>query len=251
MPKTLIGIDTKPQKEESGILNVSELFTDTLQGEGIYSGHPATFLRLQGCPVGCVWCDTAQIWNKGNRFSNEELFSILEENGIIEKFRTAEHHLVITGGSPLLQQKGLESFLTEFVERYKFRPFIELENECSVLPSETIVQYVKCWNNSPKLNNSGVSLYKRYFPTILCYMNSLPNSWFKFVISNKEDWDEIYKGFVKTRYVDLEKIILMPQGATKEELEKNRVTVAEMAMDYGVRFSDRLQVTLYSDRQGV
>lgn len=35
---------------------INEMF-QTLQGEGYFTGVPAIFIRLQGCPVGCAWCD--------------------------------------------------------------------------------------------------------------------------------------------------------------------------------------------------
>ncbi len=38
---------------------INEMF-QTLQGEGYFTGVPAIFIRLQGCPVGCAWCDTKQ-----------------------------------------------------------------------------------------------------------------------------------------------------------------------------------------------
>lgn len=236
---------------KTGTLKVSELFTDTLQGEGIYIGYPSTFLRLKGCPVGCKWCDSSEIWTKGQAYSEEELFLLFEENGLIEKLRTEEHHLVITGGSPLLQQVNLESFLNHFISRYNFKPFIEIENECSMKPSSKMVEYVDCWNNSPKLESSLVRKNIRYKPEVISYMNSLKNSWFKFVVSSRDEWAEIHRDFIRPRIVDMDKIILMPQGSTKEMLEVTRPIIAEMAMEYGVRFSDRLQVTLYSDRKGV
>lgn len=40
---------------------VNEIFL-TLQGEGQWQGVPATFVRLQGCDVGCPWCDTKHTW---------------------------------------------------------------------------------------------------------------------------------------------------------------------------------------------
>jgi len=40
---------------------VNELF-QTIQGEGFYTGMPAIFIRLQGCDVGCAWCDTKNTW---------------------------------------------------------------------------------------------------------------------------------------------------------------------------------------------
>ncbi len=36
---------------------------ETIQGEGVYTGVPSVFVRLQECPVGCAWCDTKQTWN--------------------------------------------------------------------------------------------------------------------------------------------------------------------------------------------
>lgn len=43
------------------MLPVNEIF-ETLQGEATFTGTPAVFLRLQGCPVGCPWCDTKHTW---------------------------------------------------------------------------------------------------------------------------------------------------------------------------------------------
>lgn len=43
------------------MLRVNEMFA-TIQGEGYWSGTPAVFIRLQGCPVGCPWCDTKHTW---------------------------------------------------------------------------------------------------------------------------------------------------------------------------------------------
>ncbi len=42
---------------------INEMF-QTLQGEGYFTGVPAIFIRLQGCPVGCARCDTKHTWEK-------------------------------------------------------------------------------------------------------------------------------------------------------------------------------------------
>jgi len=39
-------------------LRIHEYFLETIQGEGFWSGCPADFIRLWGCPVGCSFCDT-------------------------------------------------------------------------------------------------------------------------------------------------------------------------------------------------
>ncbi|MGY8878270.1 MAG: 7-carboxy-7-deazaguanine synthase QueE, partial [Pseudoalteromonas sp.] len=44
---------------------INEVF-ETIQGEASFTGTPSIFLRLQGCPVGCSWCDTKQTWDVDN-----------------------------------------------------------------------------------------------------------------------------------------------------------------------------------------
>lgn len=94
--------------------NVNEIF-ETIQGEGIFTGVPSIFIRLQGCPVGCSWCDTRQTWDALPQ--DEIRFSALlekcEDNPhwatattndiikhLIEHYRAK--HVVITGGEPCI-----------------------------------------------------------------------------------------------------------------------------------------------------
>ena len=90
---------------------VNEIF-DTIQGEGILTGRAATFIRLQGCLVGCVWCDTKYTWMKGGtRMTVDEILD-----------QVHRPYAVITGGEPTLY--NLDSLLTPLKER---RIFTSLE----------------------------------------------------------------------------------------------------------------------------
>ncbi|RYY38434.1 MAG: 7-carboxy-7-deazaguanine synthase QueE [Chitinophagaceae bacterium] len=68
----------------------------TLQGEGLYQGKAAYFIRLGGCDVGCVWCDVKESWDA----SAHPHKTIIEMVAMVRA--TAAPIVVITGGEPLL-----------------------------------------------------------------------------------------------------------------------------------------------------
>jgi 7-carboxy-7-deazaguanine synthase len=74
-------------------LRVTEIF-HSIQGESTWAGLPCTFVRLTGCPLRCVWCDTEYAFHGGERTSLEEILRRVEETGtpLVE----------ITGGEPLV-----------------------------------------------------------------------------------------------------------------------------------------------------
>lgn len=75
------------------IVNLNEVF-HSIQGEAYWTGTPALFIRLQGCTVGCPWCDTKESWGvKPNLVMDEAAISDLLE-------KSPERHVVITGGEP-------------------------------------------------------------------------------------------------------------------------------------------------------
>lgn len=195
-------------------------------------------------------CDTTEVWRQGNSYTIQEIFNLIEENNLVEKFRSGQH-LILTGGSPLLQQVPLIYFIEQFITRFGFKPYIEVENECVKQPLDRLIELVDQWNNSPKLNNSGMKVLLRYKPEILTFMNSLRNSWFKFVIENEEDWKEVERDFLETKLINKEKVILMPCGDTQEKLNITRPIVADLACREGIRFSDRLHVTIWDKKTGV
>lgn len=254
MPKTLIKQLPDQAREErsdgSMSLKIAEMFCDTIQGEGINSGVPSTFIRLQGCTLVCVWCDTLDVWKHGNPYSIEEIFDMFEQHGMIEKFKNGQH-IIFTGGSPLKQQIALLQFCRRFGARYDFLPHYEVENECVLEPNEDLVRFISTWNNSPKLANSGMKERARYKPDIIKKTAQFKNSWFKFVVDCEEDWEEINEFFIQTNLVSKDQIILMPEGEDQEKLNKTREVAADMAIKHNVRFCDRQHVTIWNKKTGV
>jgi 7-carboxy-7-deazaguanine synthase len=76
------------------MLTVNEVFF-SIQGEGSRAGRPCVFLRLTGCPLRCVWCDTAYAFHEGTR---------RDEEGLLARLRGFPARLLcLTGGEPLAQ----------------------------------------------------------------------------------------------------------------------------------------------------
>src|SRR5947207_15154904 len=77
------------------MLRVTEIF-HSIQGESTHAGRPCTFVRLTGCPMRCVWCDSEYTFSGGAQFSIEQ---------ILDQVGTYGGSLVeVTGGEPLAQK---------------------------------------------------------------------------------------------------------------------------------------------------
>lgn len=241
------GLFTQFGLVDNEVLHVSEFFADTIQGEN-FVGYPATFLRLQGCTLNCVFCDTVEVWTKGNPYTIDQLLLICEKERLVERFKAGQH-LVITGGSPLRQQRRVVAFIRAFVFAFGFKPFIEIENEVILPVSKDLADLVDCWNNSPKLNNSGNTIKSK--PEVVKATAMLPNSWFKFVVKSEEDWTEINETYILTGLIQKRYIVLMPMAATLAELIENREAVVNIAVRENVRYSSREHIAIWDRKTGV
>lgn len=116
-------------------MKVNEIFY-SLQGEGVYTGTAAVFLRLSGCNMKCWFCDT-----KGHEQGTE-----MTEEEIAERVsQYPARHIVITGGEPTMQ---LNARLTRLLHEKGF--FIQIEtNGALPLKDGTEVDWITC---SPKGN---------------------------------------------------------------------------------------------------
>lgn len=231
-------------------IKIAEFFSRTLQGEGVSAGTPAAFLRVKDCTLDCVWCDSASVWKSGNPYTVFELLQLMQDSELVEDLKKG-HHLVLTGGSPLKQQKQLANLLALFQIRFGFIPYIEVENECMLLPDPAFSQFVAQWNNSPKLSNCGMKKQIYHKPQIIQATAQLPNSWFKIVVSKPEEWDEIDKDFLQTKIISREQLILMPCGDNRELLNETREMVADIAIREGVLYSDRIHIVLWNKKTSV
>src|SRR5688572_22740550 len=83
--------------EARPFLRVTEIF-HSIQGESTWAGLPCTFIRLTGCPLRCVWCDTEYSFYGGEKIALDALIARVREIGtpVVE----------ITGGEPLIHKNA-------------------------------------------------------------------------------------------------------------------------------------------------
>ena len=79
-------------------LKITEIFL-SLQGESSFAGWPTTFVRLTGCPLRCVYCDTAYAFYGGQWRGIDDVVG--------EVSRLGARHVCVTGGEPLAQKSAL------------------------------------------------------------------------------------------------------------------------------------------------
>jgi 7-carboxy-7-deazaguanine synthase len=89
------------------VLTVNEVFF-SIQGEGTRAGRPCVFVRLTGCPLRCVWCDTAYAFHEGTRREEDDVIAEIE--------RRPARLLCLTGGEPLAQPAAFP-FVSRLLDR--------------------------------------------------------------------------------------------------------------------------------------
>ncbi|MGW8265337.1 MAG: radical SAM protein [Longimicrobiales bacterium] len=107
-------------------LRVTEIF-HSIQGESTWAGLPCAFVRLTGCPLRCVWCDTEYSFHGGEKLSLREIIRRVEEMGsdLVE----------ITGGEPLIHANAFV-LAAELLDR-GFTVLVETSGAVDVSPLDS------------------------------------------------------------------------------------------------------------------
>lgn len=92
--------------ERADQLKITEVFY-SLQGEALQVGLPTVFVRLTGCPLRCVYCDTTYSFHGGEWRSFESLLAEIKRHGT--------PHVCVTGGEPLAQ-RNCSQFMSLLLE---------------------------------------------------------------------------------------------------------------------------------------
>jgi 7-carboxy-7-deazaguanine synthase len=224
---------------------VNEIF-HSLQGEGLLAGLPCVFIRLAGCPVGCVWCDTKYAWdaNEGEELPIPEII-----NKIV---KWPCRYVVITGGEPMVNPQ-LPDLARALKERNKH---ITIETA-----GIKFVAGLACdlMSVSPKLSNSGQKIKTAPlrpgsgragpFSSIRQLIRRYPYQ-LKFVVDSPDDLPEIQRAVEQIGGVSAEKVMLMPQAKKRDELIAKSPMVAQLCKEAGYCFCQRLHILLYDGMKG-
>jgi 7-carboxy-7-deazaguanine synthase len=107
-------------------LRITEIF-HSIQGESTWSGLPCTFVRITGCPLRCVWCDTTYSFHGGDRMTLEEIVSQVQAFGtsLVE----------LTGGEPLVHPNAFR--LAEMLLDDGFTVLVETSGAVDVAPLDS------------------------------------------------------------------------------------------------------------------
>jgi 7-carboxy-7-deazaguanine synthase len=112
-------------------LKITETFV-SIQGEADAIGWPTLFIRLTGCPLRCVYCDTQYAFHGGEWRTVEQLLEVASGSGV--------RHVCVTGGEPLAQKACLE--LLERLCDAEYRVSLETSGAMDVAPVDPRVSRV-------------------------------------------------------------------------------------------------------------
>jgi 7-carboxy-7-deazaguanine synthase len=215
---------------------VSEIFR-SIQGEGPSAGTPAHFVRLQGCSVGCHWCDTKYSWDPraGSELTPETIWSQARALGEAPL-------LVVTGGEPL-EHAGLARLLEQGLDRWS-----RVEVETSGVAPPPLSHPRLFYNVSPKLPSATPGWAGSWAASAAWVAEA--NATFKIVVGDPPDPDDALR-LIAEHGIPAARVMLMPEGLTDERVRAHAQALTELCKRTGFRMSPRLHVWLWGAKRGV
>jgi 7-carboxy-7-deazaguanine synthase len=194
------------------LLRITEIFL-SVQGESSHAGRPCSFVRLTGCPMRCVWCDSEYTFTGGTKLNFDEIFAKLEDFGckLVE----------VTGGEPLAQKNVFPFIATLCDEGYEVLietgGFVSTEK---VDERANIILDVKCPASGESERN--------YWPNLERLRSDKDEV--KFVVANLEDLDFAVEIIKKYELENRAKEVLISPVFGIENLAEIAETVAKSGL---------------------
>lgn len=239
-------------------LPINELYT-CLQGEGKYAGIPHILVRFVGCKLRCQFknsvCDTSfNSWKpEKGKFTWSDLDNIIVNNKQIK-------HVMITGGGPTMHGDLLRQVVNVFKDAGLI---VTIETE----GSEFVQTEADLISLSPKLSSSTPRLgstnpytqqevkqsmidqhekWRRNYDAMKQLISNHKDWILKPVVSDEKDLEEV-KLIQKELNASNDRVYLMPEGVTDEQLQKTRKWLFDVCVKEGYRYSDRLHIIAFGD----
>ena len=224
---------------------------------------PEKYNDYKMLPLVSTGCDSYASWDP--RF--KDLSPMLTSEAITDRIMKIipfsewkEEHLVITGGEPLL---GWQRAYPDLLNNPKMKALKEITFETNGTQRLTpeFKAYLAKWNSevgkeltfsvSAKLPCSGEKWDEAILPEVVCEYEEVGTAYLKFVIATEEDFKDAECAIAAYRSAGFKgHIYLMPVGGVESVYALNNRAVAVMAMNAGLRYSDRLQVPLFKNEWG-
>ncbi len=193
-------------------LRITEIFL-SIQGESSHTGRPCSIVRLTGCPMRCVWCDSEYTFYGGEKIGFDEMFEKLDEFGC--------NLVEVTGGEPLAQ-KNVFPFITELCER-DYEVLIETGGFVSteeVDERAKIILDVKCPASGEAERNHWPNLERL----------RADKDEVKFVIADMADWEFAKETITKYDLVSRTKEVLISPVFGFENLAEIAETISRSSL---------------------
>ena len=230
-----------------------EIFA-SVQGEGPSAGTPVAFVRLSRCNLACQWCDTPYTWHfdgderphrAGATYDRRANQITLEVAEVAARIRAlGQRRLVVTGGEPILQAGPLAQLLETLDDIT-----VEIETNGTTKAPPRLDIRIDQYNVSPKLAHSGNPAALALLPERLSAYAADTRAWFKFVIAEPGDLDEVL-ALQRSYAISSARIFLMPEGTDSATLRRREEWLVPLCLEHGFRLSDRLHIHLFGDTRG-
>jgi 7-carboxy-7-deazaguanine synthase len=227
-------------------MRIAEIYR-SIQGEGLLTGVPSVFVRASGCNLRCWFCDTPYTsWQpEGRDMATDEVVAQVEE--------WDTKHVVITGGEPMLFAE-----LIPLCERLR-----AIGRHVTIETAGTLHLPVSCdlMSLSPKFSSSAPSTRhharwhrrherERHRPEIVRRLVAGYNYQVKFIIDTPADLREVDRYLIEIPEIQRERVLLMPQGTERDELEARATWLRPYCKELGFVYCPRKQIEWFGPVRG-
>lgn len=240
-------------------MKVVEIFA-SIDGEGRFAGIPAIFIRLAGCNLQCVWCDTKYAWAKDETVYKEmSIDEILSEvDKLSSKYGIS--HITLTGGEPLVSKdvdKLIDSLINRSYPNKRYVVNIETNGAVNLRPWAEKYYHIGdvLFTMDWKCPSSGMNKYmKESNLAALSFRQSLEyhiNDIVKFVVGSQEDLEEV-KRVIYMNIIPRQDYYISPVFGMIEPSEIVNFLLNEKLAQYGARIQIQMHKVIWDpNKRGV